>query len=564
MALVTDNTDFKVKSGIIMAGTATVTSSTGQTGTLQVLGGAAIAKNLMVGSSGTFYSSNTATTDDGGQGSLVVKGGAYINDNLIVMSTAFNTATGLSNAVYTEGGIYAKAHFTSEGPALFKDIVTFSGTATYVYSTNTVYTDNILELHTPETGPEGVWTFDDGKDIGIRIHYYGTTGSNAALVFANDTKKFEFYKSGAEGTSTFSSGIYGGIKAGSLLLEDTTATNSTNTGALIVAGGIGLAGGIYSGDGINAQTLAVRSLTDTRLVVAGLNGQLYDYADLTYNTSTNIIHGRITTSSQATTSTNLAGGSAGALVFQTSTGLTSFIAIATATYVLTSNGTEPYWAPTGSAFDATTATNLAGGLQGQIPFQSSPGITTFSSTLTFNASSRTLEVNGGSTSTGHISVSGNVYSSGTVFSETLRVSGQENSTSTTTGAATVVGGMGVGKDLRVGGTITVGPISAGLVSGEVTGITGTSVVNLDSYSGSEYRSARYFVQLTDGSDVHVTEISVFHDGVDVYKTEYGYHYNNSSLGNFSATYTSSNVTLTFQPVNATNMSAKLIRWSITP
>jgi hypothetical protein len=605
MSIVTQTTDFKVKAGVIVAGTSTVSSSTGQTGTLQVNGGAAISKNLIVGTTSDFYgdsklysnfyvtgtsflsdvtingittSTNTATATGFAQGSLVLQGGAYVGDNLIVMSTASSTATGLNNALYVDGGFYAKTGLTSEGPALFKDTVVFNGTATYVFSTNTFYTDNILELHIPPGGIDDVWSIDDGKDIGIRIRYYDDSNKNAAFVFANDTKQFEFYKSGAEGTSTFTNGVYGGIKAGSLWLVDTTATSNTFTGALIVQGGAGIAGDIYVGESVSANSLTARNLTDTRLVIAGFGGQLYDYATLTFNTSTNIIQGRITTATNsvfANTATNLAGGTAGALVYQTDTGSTNFITLGTATYILTSNGAEPFWAPTGSAATASTATNIEGGQTGQIPFQSAPGQTTFSSTLTYKVDSGTLEVNGGSTASGHIAASGDISSSSTVFTNYLRVSNNTNSTGTATGAVTIVGGVGIGQNLHVGGDITVGVITTNsnvsllngnnlnLSSYTKTGISGSGLINLDTYSGSDYRSSKYFIQIVDGTDVHVTEMSVFHDGTDSYKTEYGYHYNNGSLGSFNAIYTASNVIVTFLPAAANNMTIKIVRWSIT-
>lgn len=599
MALVTETTDFKVKAGIIISGTSTVTSSTGQTGTLQVSGGAAIAKNIKVGGDADFYgkvnfygtvsnttnfdapiisyNTTTASTNAGGEGALVLKyGGAYVGDNLIVMSTAYSTSTGLDNALYVNGGAYIKEHLTVEGPALFKNPVTFSGSATFVLSTNTYYTDNVLELHVPPGGIDDVWTLDDGKDIGIRFHYYETTNSNAAMVFANDTKSFEFYKSGAEGTSTFSNGVYGGIKTGNLWLVDTTATSNTYTGALIVDGGAGIAGGVYVGDGVSADTLTARTLTDTRLVIAGAGGRLYDYADLTYNTGTNIIQGTITTATNAGTAKNIAGGSSGALVYQTGTNLTNFVSIGTATYVLTSDGSAPYWAPTNAAPSADTATNIANGLSGQIPFQEAPNKTTFSSALTFITATNALLVNGGNTATGHIAASGNISSSSTVFTEYLRVAGASNSVSTNTGAATVAGGVGIGQDLQVGGTIVVGAVvtntnvsaltsnNLNISSFTKSGITGNSGVNLDSYSGSDYRSSKYFIQAVDGTDVHVTEMSVFHDGTTAYKTEYGYHYNNGVLGTFNAVYTASSVVLTFLPVNATDMTIKVTRWSLTP
>jgi len=115
--------------------------------------------------------------------------GALTAATITASSNAYNTATAASNAIYTSGGIYAGAGLTVAGPTLFKDLVTFSGTATYVYSTQTVYTDNLIELHTPSTGVNTPWFVDDGKDIGIRMHYYtNSTDTNAALILANDTK----------------------------------------------------------------------------------------------------------------------------------------------------------------------------------------------------------------------------------------------------------------------------------------------------------------------------------------------------------------------------------------
>jgi len=87
-----------------------------------------------------------------------------------------------------------------------------------VFSTQTVYTDNILNLHVPPGGIDNQWTLDDGKDIGFRFHYY-TNGAdqNAALVLANDSKFLEFYATGAEGTSTFSGSYYGNFKTGNIV-----------------------------------------------------------------------------------------------------------------------------------------------------------------------------------------------------------------------------------------------------------------------------------------------------------------------------------------------------------
>jgi hypothetical protein len=128
--------------------------------------------------------------------------------------------------------------------------VYFSGTATYVFSTNTIYTDNLVNLHVPpdSTGTNHNWTGDDGKDIGFVFHYYKGTDRDAGLLLANDTNYLEWYSNGTESLSsgTFAGTEYGTFKTGSVILENTTASISTNTGALIVAGGVGVGGNIYT------------------------------------------------------------------------------------------------------------------------------------------------------------------------------------------------------------------------------------------------------------------------------------------------------------------------------
>lgn len=84
----------------------------------------------------------------------------------------------------------------------------------------------------------------------------------------------------------------------------------------------------------------------------------------------------------ATTATNVAGGAAGSLVYQSGAATTTTLAIGASTYILTSSGSAPQWsAPSGitvgSATSATTATNLAGGIASQIPYQTGAGATSF-------------------------------------------------------------------------------------------------------------------------------------------------------------------------------------------
>jgi hypothetical protein len=93
----------------------------------------------------------------------------------------------------------------------------------------------------------------------------------------------------------------------------------------------------------------------------------------------------------ATTATNIAGGAAGAVPYQTGSGTTALLSAGTSGFVLKSNGSSaPSWVsvtdviPTlnqnttgnaNTATTATTATNLAGGGVGQVPYQTGSGAT---------------------------------------------------------------------------------------------------------------------------------------------------------------------------------------------
>jgi len=161
-----------------------------------------------------------------------------------VLSTLASTGSVQNNALYVAGGVGIGQSLYVTGPAVFNNSVTFSGTTTYVLSTNTVYTDNILELHYPSTGT--VWTVDDGKDIGLRFHYYSAGDQNAALVLANDSKYLEWYGSGIEDSTSTIKGSYGTFKTGGIILTSTASSTSTLTGALTVAGGVGIGGNLYA------------------------------------------------------------------------------------------------------------------------------------------------------------------------------------------------------------------------------------------------------------------------------------------------------------------------------
>jgi hypothetical protein len=108
-------------------------------------------------------------------------------------------------------------------------------------------TDSIINLHTQAN--LAPWTFNDGKDIGLKMHYYDTIDSHAALVRANDTGYLEWYGRGTEGSGNiFVGSAYGVIKTGELIVANTTPSIGPNTGALQVRGGASISGNLYIGN----------------------------------------------------------------------------------------------------------------------------------------------------------------------------------------------------------------------------------------------------------------------------------------------------------------------------
>ena len=79
----------------------------------------------------------------------------------------------------------------------------------------------------------------------------------------------------------------------------------------------------------------------------------------------------------------------------------------------------------------------------------------------------------------------------------------------------------------------------------------TSQVTADSFSKTAYRTAKYTVQLTSGSDYQAEEITIIHDGTTPKIVEYGVIYSNgTSLGSFDVDIVGSNVELLFTPINS--------------
>ena len=95
-----------------------------------------------------------------------------------------------------------------------------------------------------------------------------------------------------------------------------------------------------------------------------------------------------------------------------------------------------------------------------------------------------------------------------------------------------------------------------------TTVASTSATTIASHSATTYRTIKYLVQCTQGTDYHSTEINLIHDGTTVYITEYGSLWDNAALGTFDATITGGNILLQITAGSASSMTTKVISTAI--
>jgi hypothetical protein len=398
----------------LTAGTDTAVSAS--TGTITVWSTSTLQSITNRGSvtTNTISITNLSGSSTSTAGALTVSGGVGIGENLNVGGT-LNVA----------------------GAATFRSAVSFLGTATFVYSTNTYFTDNLLDLHTNPAGVGTRWVNDDGQDIGFRFNYFNrtlNTGTVSALYLDNTSQWLEWWNAGSGGTDQtdiwFTGTSYGSFRLGAIELKNTTNSSNTTTGALVVSGGAGIGGNLYvggtmfaggaqvitaatlgsfgvsqivagaaigvsptSGTGtVTITNLGVRSLTTgSGISISTSTGsviiQSIDTLELVTgrgNSSTNIIS--LTNNAQATSTAT------GALIVTGGVGIGRDLRVGGGVNVV---GVSTFTgAITGSI---TTASNILGGTAGALPYQFASGETQFigigvvGSVLTSNGTTPTYQ-----------------------------------------------------------------------------------------------------------------------------------------------------------------------------
>ena len=165
-----------------------------------------------------------------------------------------------------------------------------------------------------------------------------------------------------------------------------------------------------------------------------------------------------------------------------------------------------------------------------------------------------------------------VTSRGATSNNVISITNNTESTSTTSGALIISGGIGVGKRINCESL----RIADSVFDSTLVDVATTSSTLIDMFSAGDFRSAKYFVQISSGGGDNHTATNATFQAVElvlitdntgaVYATEYGLVVTGGvniggGLGSFSADLSliDNNVRLYFAATTSTNKTIKVLR-----
>ena len=181
-------------------------------------------------------------------------------DNIKIDGNTISTTDG-SNTLYLDPNPAG-----SQGTVVIEGNLQVNGTQTTINSTTVTIDDPIFVL-----GGDAAPSADDNLDRGIEFQWHDGTSAKVGFFGYDDSAQEFVFIQDATDTSSVLSGDLGAAGFGSVRVADTTASTSTTTGAVRVAGGVGIAGQLNVGGATSkfTSTTASSSTTTGALVVAG-------------------------------------------------------------------------------------------------------------------------------------------------------------------------------------------------------------------------------------------------------------------------------------------------------
>ena len=178
------------------------------------------------------------------------------------------------------------------------------------------------------------------------------------------------------------------------------------------------------------------------------------------------------------------------------------------------------------------------------------------------------------TATNSITINGNEVIT-TATTSTVHFLNTTDSTSTTTGAVVIDGGLGIGGDVWIEGRVNAESVMIADTVFDSTESVNTTTMStvIDQYPVSQFRSTKYLVQIDDedNGNFQVTEclMLVVNTGssYSASSNEYGTVTNNGELGVFQTNIIGGPtpvVQFLFQATTASNKTVKVLRIAMTP
>ena len=181
-----------------------------------------------IDASGVVILSNTTASGSTGSGALIVAGGVGISGNLNV--------GGLQNLFVGNVRINGNLFVAGNTTIINSNTTSVEGPTIEVGSTN---------------GNAQPLTSNDGYDRGVVIHYYDINDNHAFMGWQNSSGRFVYLNNVQPGVAnvfnpfeSVDGYVYGTGQFGDLYLSNSTISINSNSGALVVSGGVGIGGDV--------------------------------------------------------------------------------------------------------------------------------------------------------------------------------------------------------------------------------------------------------------------------------------------------------------------------------
>ena len=315
----------------------------------------------------------------------------------------------------------------------------------------------------------------------------------------------------------------------SIVVSSTTNAISTVTGAFQVVGGVGIGGDVWIGGAIhiaNTSTIDNADIITTSTIVKYLQPTFFVAGtDTAITTATdNYIHTvTIWNTSTLQTVTDRGNSTTNSVHITNNTSATS---IGTGALVIEGGVSiaKDLWLG-GTIYSAgvpvITTSTLVDSFQAgtDIRVTSTPGLITGTIAIIISNTSTLQTVTGRGSSTNHV----------------VHFTNTTNSTSSSTGAVVIDGGLGVGGRINSESI----QIADAIMDSTKILVNTLAAVEVDAYSVDDYRSAKYLIQIQEGTGTgaqfETIEILLMVDNAQtVYATEYAVLSSNGELGEFAA------------------------------